>query len=89
MLGHIMRMSTEELIAKARKAMHSFHGMIKKTERGFAEPDTLTNVRVRETITISFTGDPDSSTAEFTLDRETGEFVSGTFTPPKTNDNAA
>ena len=82
-------MSTEELIAKARKQVRDFHESIKKTERGFADPDTLTNVRVRETVTIYFTGDPESSSAEICLDRETGEFVGGTFTPPKANDNAA
>ena len=82
-------MSTEELIAKARKEVRAFHENIKKTERGFADPDTLTNVRVRETVTITFTGDPESSSAEFTLDRETGEFVSGTFAPAKNNENAA
>ena len=82
-------MSTEELIAKARKEMRQFYQGIEKGARGFTQPDELTNVRVRDTVTIYFTGDAGSSSAEFTIDRETGEFVSGTFAPPKTNDNAA
>ena len=82
-------MSTEELVAKARKEMREFYDRIKKRERGFADADTLTNVRVRETVTIYFTGEAGSSSVEWTVDRESGEYVSGSFIPAKTNENAA
>jgi hypothetical protein len=75
-------MSTAELIAKAREQVRDFYDSIRNTERGFAHPDTLTNVRVRETVTICLTDDAQSSSAEVCLDRESGDFVSATFTPP-------
>jgi hypothetical protein len=78
-------MSNEELIAKAREQVRDFYEDIKGTEPGFPHPDTLTNARVRQTVTIYFTDGSGRSSAEVALDRETGEFVGATFSPPNTD----
>jgi hypothetical protein len=72
-------MTHDELIAKAREHLKPFERMDKCRVRIAEFP----NVRVRETVVMYFSRSDKDDTMEVCLDRETGEFVSATYTPPK------
>jgi hypothetical protein len=72
-------MTHDELIAKARKHLEPFERMDKCRVRIAQFP----NVRVRETVVVYFSRSDGDDTMEVCLDRETGEFVSATYTPLK------
>ena len=71
-------MTHDELIAKAREHAAVF-------ERGAALPARVTEfarTRVRETVLIYFGSDDRDDYIEILLDRETGDFVTASYSPP-------
>ena len=72
-------MTHDDLIAKAREHLEPFERMDESHVRVAEFPD----VRVRETVVVSFSRSDRDDRMEVCLDRETGEFVGATYTPPK------
>ena len=72
-------MTHDELIAKAREFLEPFE----RTDECRVCIAEFPNVRVRETVVVYFGRSDGDDTMEVCLDRETGEFVSATYTPPK------
>jgi hypothetical protein len=65
-------MSEEELIAEATKIAKQFREV---------DLNDLPRRRVRETVTIYFGSDHRNDYIEVSLDKKTGELISGTYSP--------
>ena len=72
-------MTHDELIAKAREFAEPFERMGEFPVRIAEFPE----VRIQETVVVSFSRSEREDRIEVCLDPETGEFVSATYTPPK------
>ena len=77
-------MTHDELIAKARDHLKPFERMGAYPVRS----DDYPEVRVRETVVVYFSRKDRDDSMEVCLDSESGEFVAGTYIPPKDAQNA-
>jgi hypothetical protein len=72
-------MTHDELIVKAREYLEPFERMDECRVLVAEFPD----VRVRETVLVCFSRSDRDDKMEVCLDRETGEPLGATYTPPK------
>jgi hypothetical protein len=77
-------MTHEQLIALARERAKDFSGL------GEADItlEMLPKVRVREAAVVCFESDEHDGRIEVYMDKDSGEFISGTMIPRKTEESA-
>ena len=78
-------MTQEQLIALARTRAKDFNGM---HEENVVTLNMLPKIRVREAAVVYFESDEHDGLIEICLDRDSGEFVSGTMKPRKAKGGA-
>ena len=78
-------MTHEQLIALARKRAEDFNGV---NEENVVTLKMLPKVRVREAVVVYFEGDEHDGHTEICLDKDSGEFISGTMSPRKAKGGA-
>jgi hypothetical protein len=71
-------MTHDELIAKAREHLEP----VERWDEWPASIAAFPDARLRETVVVYFSRKDRDDRIEVCLDRETGEFVGATYTPP-------
>jgi hypothetical protein len=84
-------MTHDELVAKAIEWLRRFEAKMPDRLRGVTT-DRLPKRRVREAVVIDFTSDDDRGSIRVVMERDTGDLIEASHSPPKANkadDNGA
>ena len=76
-------MTHEQLIALARDRAKDFSGL----SEADVTLEILPKVRVREAVVVCFESDEHEGRIEVYMDKDTGEFISGTMIPRNTKES--